>query len=186
MVACPFNVPTLQWDKAIAYIEKCTFCADRMDEPPGQTVRVDGKPLVGDSVQRYRRGQRTPACAKVCPRRIISMVPFKADRISVVACANHDPGKLVRAVCTVGCIGCGICAKLNDLFNVSDNLAATDYDRFDASLDLGPAMEKCPRKTIVFIGKPSEKDLAAVADEPLAEPVEAAGGSTVDDAPRRG
>ncbi len=29
MVACPFGVPTFQWDKAIPWIRKCTFCADR-------------------------------------------------------------------------------------------------------------------------------------------------------------
>lgn len=29
MVACPFGVPAFEWDKAIAWIRKCTFCADR-------------------------------------------------------------------------------------------------------------------------------------------------------------
>ncbi|HAU38841.1 MAG TPA: electron transporter RnfB, partial [Phycisphaerales bacterium] len=49
------------------------------------------------------------ACAKVCPRNIITMVPFKADRMYVVACCNQDFGKDVKAVCNVGCIGCKAC-----------------------------------------------------------------------------
>ena len=29
MVACPFGVPTFEWDKPLPWIRKCTFCADR-------------------------------------------------------------------------------------------------------------------------------------------------------------
>ncbi len=29
MVACPFGIPTFEWDKPIPWIRKCTFCADR-------------------------------------------------------------------------------------------------------------------------------------------------------------
>ena len=134
----------------------------------------------------YEKCTGCGACEKACPRGIISMVPFKAERVAVIACANHDPGKLVRSICKLGCIGCNICAKLNDLFNVSDGLAGIDYDRYDGEMDFGPAVEKCPRKRIVFVGKPSKKDLAATADEALSEPVQAQAESTVDRAPRRG
>ncbi|MFC1875206.1 4Fe-4S dicluster domain-containing protein [Chloroflexota bacterium] len=30
MLACPFGVPTFEWDKPIPWIRKCTFCADRL------------------------------------------------------------------------------------------------------------------------------------------------------------
>jgi formate dehydrogenase iron-sulfur subunit len=43
MVACPFGVPTFEWDKSIPYIRKCTMCADR---------QAEGK---------------EPACATACP-----------------------------------------------------------------------------------------------------------------------
>ncbi len=66
MMACPFNVPTLEWDKAVAYIKKCTFCTDRLEEPPARN-KVNGKPLAEESLERFQNGQRTPACAKVCP-----------------------------------------------------------------------------------------------------------------------
>jgi Fe-S-cluster-containing dehydrogenase component len=43
MVACPFGVPKYEYDKALPYVRKCTFCAER---------QAQGKP---------------PACAEVCP-----------------------------------------------------------------------------------------------------------------------
>ncbi len=126
------------------------------------------------------------ACEKACPRHIISMVPFKAERVVVIACSNHDPGRVVRQVCKVGCIGCGVCAKLNDLFNVTDNLAGIDYDRYDPEMDFGPVMDKCPRKTIVAVGRPAPEDLAAVADRELPEPVQADFDTSVDRSERHG
>jgi formate dehydrogenase iron-sulfur subunit len=43
MVACPFQVPRIDWSKALPVIAKCTFCADRI---------ADG---------------RIPVCAEACP-----------------------------------------------------------------------------------------------------------------------
>jgi len=43
MMACPFRIPTYEWDKAFPYIRKCTFCFDRLSEG------------------------EIPACAKACP-----------------------------------------------------------------------------------------------------------------------
>ena len=43
MVACPFDVPKYEYDKALPYVTKCTFCADRQAK--------------GES----------PACTSVCP-----------------------------------------------------------------------------------------------------------------------
>ena len=107
------------------------------------------------------------ACATACPRTIIHMVPFKAEQMLVVACSNKDFGKAVRAVCKVGCLGCGACARTSDLFKVEDNISRIDYDRYDPEKtdELNVVLEKCPMKRIVLIGKPTEKDLAAVADE---------------------
>lgn len=43
MYACPFGVPTFEWDKTFSLIRKCELCVDRLDA-----------------------GQK-PACAKTCP-----------------------------------------------------------------------------------------------------------------------
>lgn len=103
------------------------------------------------------------ACEKACPRRMISMVPFKADRMTVVACSSRDPMKAVREVCTVGCIACGVCKKLNDLFALENNLATVDYERYSPTVDLSPPVAKCPRKIIHVVGKPAAEAAQAPA-----------------------
>lgn len=32
MIACPFGVPSFQWDKALPFVQKCRLCYDRMKE----------------------------------------------------------------------------------------------------------------------------------------------------------
>lgn len=43
MVACPFNIPKYQWEKALPYVQKCQMCSTRLAE--------------GEA----------PACSSVCP-----------------------------------------------------------------------------------------------------------------------
>ena len=122
------------------------------------------------------------ACARACPRNVITMVPFKADRVLVVACSSRDFGKGVRAVCKVGCLGCGACQRLSDLFTVEDNISRIDYDAYDSDEPeaVRKAIAKCPAKRLVHVGKPSPEDLAAVAEEQVAPVVEGKPGTTVD------
>ena len=122
------------------------------------------------------------ACERVCPRHIISMVPFKSERMLVIACSNKDFGKDVKAVCKVGCIGCKACQKASDLITVEKNIPHIDYDKYDPDeMDsLKIALDKCPMKRFIEIGKPSEKDLAAVAAEDAAKIIEADFKTTVD------
>jgi RnfABCDGE-type electron transport complex B subunit len=124
------------------------------------------------------------ACETACPRHVISMIPFKADQMFVVACNNNDFGKDVRAVCRVGCIGCKACVRCGGgLFQVKDNVARIDYDRYEpaeVAEMIGGVLEKCPMKGIVKIGKPSAEDLAAVADEELPDVVRGEFRTTVD------
>jgi len=74
MVACPFGVPTLEWDKPVPYIRKCTFCMDRRQDAPARW-EVNGKPLEGETLERFRRAGQMPACAKVCPAGAITYGP---------------------------------------------------------------------------------------------------------------
>ncbi|MFO7963494.1 MAG: RnfABCDGE type electron transport complex subunit B [Desulfobacterales bacterium] len=139
--------------------------------------------IEGLAVVDYEKCVGCGACHKVCPRNIISMVPFKADRVLAITCSNKDSAREVREVCTVGCIGCKACSRVSNLFTINDNLAAIDYDAYDPDdmEDALKAVEKCPRKSLVFIGKPSESDLAAVGDREIPDVVEPEFKTTVDD-----
>ena len=128
------------------------------------------------------------ACAKVCPRNIITLTPFKSERMLAVTCSNKDQGKDVIAVCNVGCIGCGVCARTSSLFTLKDNLSTIDYDAYSAecTLDALEACRKCKRHQIVFVGKPTPEELVKGADLEAPELVEPDFKTTVDDMEWRG
>ena len=105
----------------------------------------------------------------------------------VITCSNKDKGKDVTGVCTVGCIGCSGCAKVNDLIQIGDGLPGIDYGVYEPEeADFSAALEKCPRESLVYVGKPSADDLAAVADEEVPDRVEVDFKTTVDDTEWRG
>jgi len=71
-----------------------------------RACRYDAIHIVNElAVVDYDKCTGCTACARACPRNIITMVPFKSDRMLVVACSNQDSGPDVKAVCKVGCIG---------------------------------------------------------------------------------
>ncbi|HPC83076.1 MAG TPA: RnfABCDGE type electron transport complex subunit B [Thermoanaerobaculaceae bacterium] len=127
------------------------------------------------------------ACARVCPRNIITMIPFKADQVLVVKCSNRDMGKDVTNVCKVGCIGCRSCTRLmGEVFNFDRNLPSINYDAYTASLDMSKVLEKCPMASLVWVGKPTPKHLEQTAGEVLPERIEADFKTTADQAEWRG
>ena len=65
MLACPWDVPTAEWDKLAPKIEKCTHCADRVDQPA--PVAFNGQPAPPDETKRFLDTIATPACVKACP-----------------------------------------------------------------------------------------------------------------------
>jgi electron transport complex protein RnfB len=71
----------------------------------------------------------------------------------VVACNSRENGKTTRAMCQVGCIGCGLCAKQSDTFQVEDNLAHLDYAKYAPSGQHEAACNKCPTGAIVYRGQ---------------------------------
>jgi len=128
------------------------------------------------------------ACARACPRNIITIVPFKSERMLVVACSNQDSAADVRAVCLVGCVGCKACTRVApDLITMDGALPSINYDNYDPTDDLlEKVIERCPRKRLLYVGKPTEEELAAVAAEEMPEPVQADFKTTVDDTEWRG
>jgi formate dehydrogenase iron-sulfur subunit len=65
MLACPWDVPTAEWDKLAPKIEKCTHCADRTSQPA--PVAFNGQPAPQDETKRFLDTIATPACVKACP-----------------------------------------------------------------------------------------------------------------------
>jgi formate dehydrogenase iron-sulfur subunit len=74
MVACPFQIPKYEWEKALPWVQKCTFCSERIK---------DGL---------------TPACIKVCP----TATMFYGEYNDVITEANSrisaKPGKYVNHI----------------------------------------------------------------------------------------
>ena len=85
-------------------------------------------------------------CMEVCPKHLISFIPYKAKL--AVACSSADKGPVAMKACTAACIGCGICVKNcpNQAVTVSDFHAVIDQDK---CVGCGVCAEKCPKKAIV-------------------------------------
>ena len=63
--ACPWGVPTAEWDSLAPKIQKCTHCADRLDQP--LPLARNGQELTADESQAFRADIVVPACVKACP-----------------------------------------------------------------------------------------------------------------------
>ena len=93
-------------------------------------------------------------CAAVCPNKLIDMIPF-SQRYGV-RCSNIDSGKLTRAVCKNGCIGCKICEKKcpEGAIKVENNHALIDGAKCSAC---GKCAEACPQKCIALLPECADK-----------------------------
>src|SRR5215471_2394501 len=63
--ACPWGVPTAEWDSLAPKIQKCTHCGDRDDQPLPLTF--NGQPLSQPENKAFRSTIVEPACVKACP-----------------------------------------------------------------------------------------------------------------------
>jgi formate dehydrogenase iron-sulfur subunit len=65
MWACPFGVPTAEWDSLAPRIRKCTHCYDRLSQPP--PAERNGQALSDEDRKRFAAAHALPACVKQCP-----------------------------------------------------------------------------------------------------------------------
>jgi formate dehydrogenase iron-sulfur subunit len=74
MLGCPFYIPKYEWEKAVPWVRKCTFCADRIQEG------------------------MVPSCIKVCPTN--TMLYGEYDDIMKEANSRmaNNPGKYVNHI----------------------------------------------------------------------------------------
>lgn len=86
-------------------------------------------------------------CRDACPKGIIDLIP--GDQLVHVDCRNTDKGKLVRAVCDIGCIACKACVKVcpAEAITVENNLAFINYDK---CTQCQACFEKCPTGAITL------------------------------------
>lgn len=103
------------------------------------------------------------ACINICPKHIIELVPYNAP--AQVKCMNPEFGKAVKNVCTIGCIGCGMCAKLApEDFRMEGKLAhAVPNPSFDIE-KIRLAASKCPSKCIVLNDRYAPTPATVVAE----------------------
>ena len=82
-------------------------------------------------------------CVAVCPKNLIELIPYDAKY--VVACSSKDKGPVVMKGCSVGCIGCTLCAKNcpNEAVTIDGFLSHIDQEK---CVKCGACMEKCPKK----------------------------------------
>lgn len=85
-------------------------------------------------------------CTQVCPTHAIRLFP--ADSSYVVDCSSHDKGADVRKKCSVGCIGCGICARKFPESGFTVDAFLSSFDETKPHSQAQQAMEACPAKII--------------------------------------
>ena len=64
-LACPWDVPTVEWDTLKPKISKCTHCTDRCDQPA--PVAFNGQRTSDELAKRFIDTIEVPACVKACP-----------------------------------------------------------------------------------------------------------------------
>ena len=96
--------------------------------------------------------------------------------------SDEDFGIEVKNVCKTGCIGCKACTKVEpELVTMKDNVPVFNYDDYEADeTKLIPIVDKCKMESLIFVGKPTAEDLAAVADEHVPDQIRADFETTVD------
>ena len=112
---------------------------------PFDAIRIVDSLAVVDSKKCTACGK----CVPVCPRHLIEIMP-ETSKVRVL-CNSKDIGKVVRANCRSGCIGCSICVKIceSGAIKMEDNLAVIDHEKCTACM---ACVNKCPVKAIKAMG----------------------------------
>ncbi len=90
-------------------------------------------------------------CQESCPKKVIEMIP--KDSIVMVNCNSLEKGAVARKLCTVSCLGCGICSRscTHGAIKVENNLAIVNSEICINECTNAVCTEKCPTKAIEII-----------------------------------
>jgi electron transport complex protein RnfB len=100
-------------------------------------------------------------CVDTCPRHLISLLPQQYR--TYLGCSSHHRGKVVKDICSVGCIACGLCAKRDPAGSITmaDNLPVLDFEKADG--DFTVAADVCPAHCFVLAASPARVDALTAA-----------------------
>lgn len=147
-------------DKGCQY--GCLGLGDCIDECPFNAIAM------GDNGLPYVIEDKCTACGicvDVCPRNLFELIPKSQD--IYLACSSQDDARTVKKVCSRGCIGCSLCARVteDEIIEMDENLAEIQWDKIKDNRLLEPAIEKCPtnsfaRRSEIKKKKKPEKTVA--------------------------
>ncbi|MCF8105060.1 MAG: RnfABCDGE type electron transport complex subunit B, partial [Desulfohalobiaceae bacterium] len=140
---CAAAIVSTGGDKACQYgcialgscVRSCPFDALSMGS--------DGLPIVNEELC-----TGCGNCVQACPRDIPRLIPMSQKTANL--CSTHDAGKVVKQVCSTGCIGCSVCKKKcpEEAVSMVDKLAVVDPD---VCTGQGVCIEKCPTGSMVSL-----------------------------------
>ncbi len=87
-------------------------------------------------------------CVRVCPRGVPHLLGISQN--VYVPCNSHDLGKIVKAICEVGCQGCGICRKNcpEKAITIDKFLSIVNPEKCNIEKCHLECIEKCPNDVI--------------------------------------
>jgi Na+-translocating ferredoxin:NAD+ oxidoreductase subunit B len=126
----------------------CLGLGDCLKVCPTQALSLDKLKVTVD----YDKCIGCGKCVQVCPRGILELVEAGLSQYYFVACKNPEKALDTKKVCSAGCIGCGICARLvkDSPFHLEEGLAKIEVNRLKNtdSSDLDKIKDKCPSGVI--------------------------------------
>ena len=92
-------------------------------------------------------------CEESCPKKVIQMLSINA--LVKVDCNSNDKGAVSRKLCTVACIGCGICVKncSYGAIELQNNLAVVNSKICVEKCSEAKCVTKCPTGAITIATK---------------------------------
>lgn len=134
---------------AVDCLDGCLAFGDCLKSCPVQAISLINKRIEIDE----KKCIGCVRCVRTCPRNLFEAVPLKKEvDLFYVACNNKDKGRDVTAVCSKGCVACGICAKVKDSpFQIKNNLSYINYAKVNNKEPLEEAKNKCPTKCILAV-----------------------------------